>query len=206
MSQISKKLYEKLQRQYSRRINLDLNRIKKALLKLNNPQYHLENIINVIGSDGKNSFLTSLKFFLEADNQKVNTFTSPHLFDVRHRFWLGTKFISIKEILNYKKIIEKTKIKLTLFELLTCIFILSAKNSKTGTYNLIESGLLFKKDSTNLWEKPMAQVVTNINFQHQEWVHPKTLNEICKQKVGYLSKNSNIYVGKQKLNTSKRDE
>ena len=45
MSQISKKLYEKLQRQYSRRINLDLNRIKKALLKLNNPQYHLENII-----------------------------------------------------------------------------------------------------------------------------------------------------------------
>ena len=57
MSQISKKLYEKLQRQYSRRINLDLNRIKKALLKLNNPQYHLENIINVIGSDGKNSFL-----------------------------------------------------------------------------------------------------------------------------------------------------
>ena len=203
MSQISKKLYEKLQRQYSRRINLDLNRIKKALLKLNNPQYHLENVINVIGSDGKNSFLTSLKFFLEADNQKVNTFTSPHLFDVRHRFWLGTRFISIKEILNYKKIIEKTKIKLTLFELLTCVFILSAKNSKAGTYNLIESGLLFKKDSTNLWEKPMAQVVTNINFQHQEWVRPKTLNEICKQKVGYLSKNSNIYVGKQKLNTSK---
>ena len=46
-------------------------------------------------------------------------------------------------------------------------------------------------------------MVTNINFQHQEWVRPKTLNEICKQKVGYLSKNSNIYVGKQKLNTSK---
>ena len=31
MNQTSKKLYQKLQRQYSRRINLDLNRIKKVL-------------------------------------------------------------------------------------------------------------------------------------------------------------------------------
>ena len=44
---------------------------------------------------------------------------------------------------------------------------------------------------------PLAQVVTNINYQHQEWVHPKTITEICKQKVGYLSENTRIYIGKQ---------
>ena len=198
MSQISKNLYKKLQKQYSRRINLDLKRIKKVLQKLNNPQDQVDNVINIIGSDGKNSVLTSLKYFLEANKEKVNTFTSPHLYDVRQRFWLGDRFITINEIKKYKKLIEKTKVKLTLFELLTCIYVLSAKNTDDTSFNLIESGLLFKKDSTNLWDNPIAQIITNINYQHQEWVFPKTIKEICKQKVGYLSKNTNIYVGSQK--------
>ena len=140
---------------------------------------------------------------MEANKDKVNTFTSPHLYDVRHRFWLGNKFISLKEIKKYKKVIEKTKLKLTLFELLTCIYILSATKTDSESYNLVESGLLFKKDSTNLWTDPLAQVITNINYQHQEWVHPKNITEICKQKVGYLSENTNIYIGKQNSKISK---
>jgi len=198
MSQTSKKLYQKLQKQYSRRINLDLKRIKKVLEKLNNPEEKLNNVINILGSDGKNATIFSLKYFLEADNKKANTFTSPHLYDVRHRFWLGNRFISLNEIKKYKKIIEQTKQKLTLFELLTCIYILAAAKTDPDSYNLVESGLLFKKDSTNLWSNPLAQIVTNINYQHQEWVRPKTIAEICKQKVGYLSENTNIYTGKQK--------
>ncbi len=198
MSQTSKKLYQKLQKQYSRRINLDLKRIKKVLEKLNNPEEKLNNVINILGSDGKNATIFSLKYFLEADNKKVNTFTSPHLYDVRHRFWLGNRFVSLNEIKKYKKIIEQTKQKLTLFELLTCIYILAAAKTDPDSYNLVESGLLFKKDSTNLWSNPLAQIVTNINYQHQEWVHPKTIAEICRQKVGYLSENTNIYTGKQK--------
>ena len=198
MKQTSKKLYQKLQRQYSRRINLDLRRIKKVLEILNNPEENLGNIINIIGSDGKNSVLTSLKYFLEGSNKKVNAFTSPHLYDVRQRFWLGNKFISIKEIEKYKKIIERTKQKLTLFELLTCIYILAANKTDPDSYNLVESGLLFKKDSTNLWSHPLAQVITNINYQHQEWVYPKTIAEICRQKVSSLSENTKIYTGKQK--------
>ena len=201
MLQRSKKLYRRLQKQYSRRINLDLNRIKKVLEKLNNPEEQLQNVINVIGSDGKNSFLTSLKYFLQANNQKVNTFTSPHLYDIRQRFWLGNRFISLKEIQKYKKIIEQTKQRLTLFELLTCIYVLSAAKTDPESYNLVESGLLFKKDSTNLWSEPKAQIITNINYQHQEWVNPKTIAEICRQKVGFLSENTQIYTGKQKPKT-----
>ena len=81
----SNKLYKLLQKRYSRRINLDLNRIQKILKFLGNPELNLKNPINILGSDGKMSVLTSLKFFLEADNINISAFTSPHLYDFRSR-------------------------------------------------------------------------------------------------------------------------
>ena len=100
MSSQSVKLYKQLAKSkiVKNTINFDLTRIKAVLFKLGNPEKKLKNVINIIGSDGKYSLLTSLKYFLEANNEKVNTFTSPHLYDVRHRFWLGNRFISLNLI------------------------------------------------------------------------------------------------------------
>ena len=197
----SKDLYKNLQKRYSRRINLDLERIQKVLTTLAFPHLELKNPINILGSDGKMSTLTSLKYFLEAHKKKITTFTSPHLYNVRHRFWLKNKYITLKEIKKYIQLIETTGLKLTLFELLTCVYILAAKKQKNISYHLIEAGLLFKRDSTNLWTDPKAQIITNINFQHQDWVKPKTLKEICRQKLDSLSQNTTIYIGKQQPET-----
>ena len=188
--------YNQLQKRYSRRITLGLSRIKAALLKLNSPHLKLKNPINILGSDGKFSTLTSLKSFLEADKKSTSTFISPHLYDLRTRVWLKNRYISIKEIKKYEKIISKLDIKLSLFEVLTLIYVLAASKEKTA-YNLVESGLLFFGDSTRLWDKPLLQACTNINKQHLEWINPKTIYEICRQKVGYLSNKTNIYIGKQ---------
>jgi dihydrofolate synthase/folylpolyglutamate synthase len=196
-------LYKNLQKRYSRKINLDLERIQKVLTSLTFPHLELKNPINILGSDGKMSTLTSLKYFLEAHKKKLTTFTSPHLYDIRHRFWLKNKYISLKEIKKYTKLVESTGLTLTLFELLTCVYILAAKNQKNIDYNLIEAGLLFKKDSTNLWTEPKAQIITNINFQHQDWVKPKTLEEICRQKLDSTSQNTTIYIGIQQPKTLK---
>tara|TARA_B100001093_G_C26830425_1_gene1015865 strand:+ start:498 stop:1766 length:1269 start_codon:yes stop_codon:yes gene_type:complete len=200
----SSKIYKKLQKRYSRKINLNLSRINKVLALLNNPHLNLPRPCNFIGSDGKYSTLTGVKYFLEADNKRVTTFTSPHLYDVRHRFYLNkNKYISTKMIEKLIKVVEKTRKELTLFEVLTCIYVLAAKKQKKIFASLVEAGLLFKGDSSRIWNKPRAQIITNINFQHAEWVKPRTLTEICKQKVGFLSKKSVIYVGKQKPNTLK---
>jgi dihydrofolate synthase/folylpolyglutamate synthase len=196
-------LYKNLQKRYSRRINLDLERIQKVLAILGFPQLELDQPINVIGSDGKMSTLTSLQYFLQSHKKNVTTFTSPHLYDVRHRFWLKNKYITFKEIKKYIQFVESTGLPLTLFELLTCVYILAAKDQKNIHYHLIEAGLLFKKDSTNLWPEPRAQIITHINFQHQDWVDPQTLNEICKQKLSSLSQNTNIYIAKQHPKTLK---
>ena len=199
----SNNLYKKLQKQYSRKINLNLKRINLALKKLGNIHKSIKNPINIIGSDGKYSTLKSLQYFIQENSENVSTFTSPHLYDVRHRFWLKNKFISIKELKKNIKIIKKLKVRLTLFELLSLIYYISASKLKNVSYALIEAGLLYAKDSTRVWNKPKCQIVTNINQQHLEWVKPKTLRAICQQKVGYLSKNTTIYVGKQEPKTEK---
>jgi len=196
-------LYKKLQQKYSRKIDLDLKRINIALKKLNNIHHLINNPINIIGSDGKFSTLRSLQFFIEENRQKVSAFTSPHLYDIRHRFWLKNKYISINELKQNIKTIEKLKVKLTLFELLTLAYYISASKLKKISYSLVEAGLLFAGESTRVWDKPKCQIVTNINKQHLEWVKPRTLKEICRQKVGYLSKNTTIYIGKQNKKTMK---
>ena len=196
-------LYTKLQKQYSRKINLDLKRINLALRKLNNIHNLIKNPINIIGSDGKYSTLKSLQHFIEANNESVSTFTSPHLYDLRHRFWLKNKFISIGELKKNIEIVTKLKVKLTLFELLTLVYYLSASKLKKVSYALVEAGLLFAKDSTRVWNKPKFQIITNINKQHLDWVKPKNIEEICRQKVGYLSKKTVIYIGKQDSKTLK---
>ena len=194
-------LYKNLQKRYSRRINLDLKRILKVLTKLGFPHLELDHPINILGSDGKMSTLTSLQYFLQAHKKNVTTFTSPHLYDIKQRFWLKNRYITLNEIKKYTKLVESTGLLLTLFELLTCVYILAAKDQKNIHYHLVEAGLLFTKDSTNLWAEPKAQIITNINFQHQEWVSPKTLNEICRQKLNALSQNTTIYIAKQSPGT-----
>ena len=199
----SKSLYKKLQKQYSRKINLNLKRMNVALKKLGHIHNSINNPINIIGSDGKYSTLRSLQYFIQENKEQVSTFTSPHLYDVRHRFWLKDKFITLKELKKNIKIIKKLNVKLTLFEVLTLIYYISASKLRNVSYALCESGLLFKGDSTRVWNKPKCQIITNINKQHLEWVNPKTLKEICHQKVGYLSHNTSIYIGKQKTKTMK---
>ncbi len=196
-------LYTKLQKQYSRKINLDLKRINLALKKLDNIHNLIKNPINIIGSDGKYSTLKSLQHFIEANNESVSTFTSPHLYDLRHRFWLKNKFISIDELKKNIEKISKLKVKLTLFELLTLAYYISASKLKKVSYALVEAGLLFAKDSTRVWNKPKLQIITNINKQHLDWVKPKNIEEICRQKVGCLSKKTVIYIGKQDSKTLK---
>ena len=197
----SSNLYTKLQKQYSRRINLDLKRINLALNKLGNVHKLIKNPINIIGSDGKYSTLKSLQYFIQENKEKVSTFTSPHLYEVRHRFWLKDKFINVKELKKNIKIIEKLKVRLTLFELLTLIYYISASKLKNVSYALVEAGLLYAKDSTKVWDQPRCQIITNINNQHLEWVKPKTLRAICQEKVGCLSKKTTIYIGKQEPKT-----
>ena len=92
---------------------------------------------------------------------------------------------------------------LTIFEVLTVIYIISA-SKQPADYHLVEAGALFAKDSTNVFDFPLAQVVVNINKQHLNFLSKKTLEEIIYQKVSFLNNFTNIYVGKQKPNVLRK--
>ena len=185
---------------FSKTINFDLKRIKLVLKKLGHPERKLSNIINFLGSSGKFTTLYSVKCFIEANQQTTTSFISPSLRDIKERFWMGDKFLTHKEIKQSIKLISKLKVPLTIFEVLTVIYIIHASRQNTD-YHLVEAGALFAKDSTNVFDFPLAQVIVNINKQHLNFLakNKKTLNEVIYQKVGFLSNFTQIYIGKQRL-------
>ena len=192
-------LYQQLanHKLFNKTINFDLKRIKLVLKKLNHPERKLNNVINILGSSGKFSTLFSLKSFIEANNQTTTAYISPSLKDIKERFWIGNRYLTHQEIKRSIKIIEKLNLPLTIFEVLTVVYIMNAYKQNVN-YHLVEAGALFAKDSTNVFDFPLAQVVVNINKQHLNFLSKKTLDEIIYQKVGFLSNFTNIYVGKQK--------
>ena len=198
-------LYKRLanHKLFNKTINFNLKRIKLVLKKLNHPQRKLNNVINFLGSSGKYSTLFSLKSFIEANKQTTTAYISPSLKDIKERFWIGDRYLTHQEIQQSIKIIEKFKVPLTIFEVLTVIYIINASRQNTN-YHLVEAGALFAKDSTNVFDFPIAQVIVNINKQHLNFLKKKTLDEVIYQKVGFLSNFTNIYVGKQKPNVLKK--
>ena len=182
---------------FNKTINFDLKRIKLVLKKLDHPERKLNNVINFLGSSGKFTTLYSLKCFIEANKQTATAYISPSLKDIKERFWMGNRYLTHQEIKQSIRLIAKLKVPLTIFEVLTVVYIINASKQNTD-YHLVEAGALFAKDSTNVFDFPLAQVIVNINKQHLNFLKKKTLAEVVYQKVGFLSNFTHIYVGKQR--------
>ena len=181
---------------FNKSVNFGLKRIKLALDLLGHPEKKLKNVVSVIGESGKFTTLFSLKSFIECSKQKVTTHISPSLRDIRERFYMGDKYLSHKEIKKTIRQIENLNIHLTVFECLTLVYIINASKINAD-YNIQETGALWRLDSNNINDFPRLQICTNINKQHLNFLKKKTLNEVIKEDVGFLSNFTNIYIGKQ---------
>ncbi len=181
---------------FNKSVNFGLKRIKLALDLLGHPEKKLKNVVSVIGESGKFTTLFSLKSFIESNKQKVTTHISPSLRDIKERFYMGDRYLSHTEIKKTIRQIEKLNIPLTIFECLTLIYIINASKINAD-YNIQETGALWRLDSNNINDFPKLQICTNINKQHLNFLKKKSLNEVIKEDVGFLSNFTNIYIGKQ---------
>ena len=188
---------------FNKSVNFGLKRIKLALSLLGHPEKKLKNTISVIGESGKFTTLFSLKSFIEANKQRVTAHISPSLNDIKERFYMADKYLTHIEIEKTIKKIEKLNIPLTVFECLTLVYILNA-SKVNADYNIQETGALWRLDSNNIHDFPKLQICTNINKQHLNFLKKKTLGEIIREDVGFLSNFTKIYIGKQSPNVLKK--
>ena len=192
------KILSRFLKLHPKEIDLSLNRIKNLCKKLGNPQDKIK-AINVIGTNGKNSTIQACFAILKEANIKCNVYTSPHIQKVNERFIFNNKQIDDDELVELFEKVEKINDneEITFFEILTaCYFYKSAQYP--NNINLIESGLFFRFDATNILKENLASIVTSISKDHLDWL-PKieqTIDKIIFEKTSNLL-NSNIIVARQ---------
>ena len=190
-------LISKLEKHHKKKIDLTLNRTFNLLKKLGNPQDKLKNIVNVVGTNAKASMSYSLKSILNQAGYKCNLYTSPHLQSLSERFVFNDKEIEDDELIQLLNDIEKVlgEDNASLFEILTCAFLKYAENYKDNI-NIIEAGLFFQFDSTNVFKNNILTLLGLIHTDHTQWLTNKTIDGIIHEKTCKLL-NSNIFINRQ---------
>ncbi len=191
------KLISKLEKHHKKKIDLTLNRTFKLLKKLGNPQDKLNNVVNIVGTNSKASMAYSLKSILNSAGYKCNLYTSPHLQSFSERFIFNDGQIKEDELVELLNDVEKVlgEDNASLFEILTCAFLKYAENFRYNI-NIIEAGLFFQFDSTNVFKDNLMSMIGVIHKDHLQWLANKTIDGIIFEKTSKLL-NSNIFINRQ---------
>ena len=194
-----KKILKRLLQLHPKSIDLSLNRIKRLLEDLGNPQNNIKNAIQVVGTNGKHSFCTALREIFETAGYSVNMNISPSIRKFNERYYLAGKHISDSQL--YKLLVEVEKINngrsITFHEFICACFFLAASRNKSDV-NILESGLFFRLDASNVLKKNIASIVMPIGIDHKDFLSKGTIDEIVYEKCSHLLEGSKIIVSEQK--------
>ena len=193
------KILKRLLQLHPKSIDLSLDRIKRLLKDLNNPEKKISNHIQVDGTNGKFSVSTSLREIFETAGYSVNMNISPSLRRFNERYYFSGKYISDDEL--YDLLIEVEKINnnksITFHEFICACFFLQASRNKSDI-NILESGLFFRLDASNVLEKNIASIITPIGLDHKDFLKKGTIDEIIYEKCSALLNDSKIFISEQK--------
>ena len=194
-----KKILKRLLQLHPKSIDLSLDRIKRLLKDLNNPEKKITNAIQVVGTNGKHSLCSTLREILETAGYTVNLNISPSLRKFNERYYFLGKHISDDKL--YDLLIEVEKINqgknITFHEFICACYFLEASRNKCDI-NILESGLFFRLDASNVLEKNIASVVMPIGIDHKDFLKKGTIDEIVYEKCSHLLRGSKIVVSEQK--------
>ena len=192
------KILKRLLQLHPKSVDLSLDRIKRLLKDLNNPEKKITNAIQVVGTNGKHSFCSTLREIIETAGYKVNLNISPSLKKFNERYYLAGKYISDDELYDLLAEVEKiNKNKnITFHEFICACFFLTASRNKSDL-NILESGLFFRLDASNVLNKNIASVIMPIGIDHKDFLKKGTIDEIVYEKCSALLNESKIVVSEQ---------
>jgi len=193
-------------------INLGLTRMNELDRRLGDPQKNLK-VVHIAGTNGKGSTVAFLSTILAQGDLKVGVYTSPYLerFSERMRIIDGREGLSdLERDESLGEIPEEDLNRLgeevrkasdemvaagfehpTEFELVTAICYLWFAEQNVDVA-VLETGLGGRLDSTNVFEHPLATIITSIGFDHQDRLG-NTISEIASEKAGIFKTASPAY-------------
>ena len=159
----------------------------------------------MVGTNGKHSFCSTLREIFETANYKINLNISPALRKFNERYYFSGKYISDKQL--HDLLIEVEKINkgkdITFHEFICACFFLEASRNKSDL-NILESGLFFRLDASNVLEQNIASVIMPIGIDHKDFLKEGTIDEIVYEKCSHLLDGSKIFVSEQKNDVLKK--
>ncbi|SPJ23055.1 bifunctional folylpolyglutamate synthase/dihydrofolate synthase [Palleronia abyssalis] len=177
-------------------IDLTLDRMRRLLDDLGNPEQRLPPVVHVAGTNGKGSTLAMIRAGLEAGSGQVHAYTSPHLAWFHERIRLAGKVISedtLAALLDECEGANGGK-PITFFEITTAAAFLAFARTEAD-WTLLEVGLGGRLDATNVMT-PRVSVITPVSIDHQQYLGD-TLAEIAGEKAGIIKRQVPCIVGPQ---------
>lgn len=168
------------------------------LKRMGSPDRKLRQIIHVAGTNGKGSVCAYLRSVLEEAGFRTAVFVSPHLTDIRERFYADNSLISREDFLRFFLMVydslnweelergdeSHSGYHPTFFEYLFLMAMLYFAEQDPD-YCILETGLGGRLDATNAVERKDLTVITRIGRDHVEYLG-ETLAEIAGEKAGIM--------------------
>lgn len=175
---------ERLKALHPKVIDLSLDRVKRLLAALGNPERTLPPVVHVAGTNGKGSTIAFLRAMLEAAGHSVHVYTSPHLVRFNERIRLAGRLIDDEALAALLEEVEQANDgnPITFFEVTTAAAFLAFSRVPADVV-LLETGLGGRLDATNVVERPAVTAITRLSYDHQQFLG-ETLLEIANEKAG----------------------
>lgn len=168
-------------------VPLDLRQIGTLCKLFGNPHNTFRSI-HVAGTNGKGSVTLKCATVLQTLGFKTGLFISPHISSFRERIRVNGEMITVQQVVDYTdaifETIEREKLEVTFFEIVTMIAFLHYRDSKVD-YAVIECGLGGRNDATNILERVSCATITSIGKDHEETIGPE-LSDIAFEKAGII--------------------
>ena len=178
-------------------IDLSLDRMERLLKALGDPHKRLPKVIHVAGTNGKGSVTAYLRAGLEAADQRVHVYTSPHLAQFHERIRLAGELIPESLLARILEECEAANagLPITFFEITTCAAFV-AFSRIPADWLILEVGLGGRLDATNVIDAPALSIITPVSVDHQQYLG-ETLAQIAGEKAGILKRGVPAVIGPQ---------
>jgi dihydrofolate synthase/folylpolyglutamate synthase len=190
-------ILERLLSLHPRKIDLALDRIRRLLAALGDPQDTLPPVIHVAGTNGKGSVCAFSRAMLEAQGLKVHMHISPHLVRFHERIRLAGSLIGEEELCDTLVEVERVNAgaPITFFEITAAAMFLAFSRHPADVV-VLEVGLGGTFDATNVVKHPAMTVIQPVGLDHLEFLGPD-LAGIAREKAGIVKKGAPLVVGPQ---------